>query len=95
MPETQARLHCVVYGRVQGVGFRAYAVSVARELGITGWVRNRQDGRSVETEAEGTAEQLERFRAALRIDPPGAVVERMSCEWLEPGPGYPGFTIRR
>jgi len=95
VPEAKARLRCVVEGRVQGVGFRAFVVRTATALGLSGWVRNREDGRSVETVADGPEEALERFRAALREGPPGAVVNRMTCEWLEPGPEFQGFTIRR
>lgn len=91
----EARLHCVVTGRVQGVGFRAFVRRKAREKGLTGWVRNCADGRSVETVAEGPPELLESFRAALQQGPPGAVVDRMACEWQKPGPGFPGFEIHR
>ncbi len=45
-------LHAIVSGDVQGVGFRAHTSRIARSLGITGWVRNREDG-SVEVVAEG------------------------------------------
>ena len=46
------RKHILFYGRVQGVGFRYYAVMKANQLGLTGWVRNLEDG-TVEMEAEG------------------------------------------
>ena len=46
------RKHIIFYGRVQGVGFRYYAVQKANQLGLTGWVKNLYDG-SVEMEVEG------------------------------------------
>ncbi len=47
------RERVVFSGRVQGVGFRATCVGVAREGGVTGWVRNLADGR-VEAEVQGS-----------------------------------------
>lgn len=49
-----------VYGKVQGVGFRYSALQKANELGITGFVKNRNDG-SVYIEADGEPEVLEQF----------------------------------
>lgn len=51
------RRHIFFYGRVQGVGFRWHAVSKARLLGLTGWVRNLSDG-SVEMEVQGTQTRI-------------------------------------
>ena len=51
------RRHIFFYGRVQGVGFRWHAVSKARLLGLTGWVRNLSDG-SVEMEVQGTQPRI-------------------------------------
>ena len=66
MSETTACGCRVVYaGRVQGVGFRATAVTLAQEFPVYGWVRNRADGR-VELLAEGEREQIEAFLAAVR-----------------------------
>lgn len=67
------RLHVLVRGRVQGVGFRWYAREAARDLGLAGWVRNQPDG-SVEIVAEGEPALLERLRARLRTGPSGASV---------------------
>ena len=50
----------VVKGRVQGVGFRAFAQHVADSLGVRGWAKNLDDG-NVEVYAVGTPEQLSEF----------------------------------
>ena len=60
MEGTIIRKHMKISGRVQGVGFRFRASHVARELGITGWVRNEWDG-TVELEVQGTQEQIHRL----------------------------------
>ena len=52
------RVNLVVTGAVQGVGFRYYARDEAKKLGLTGWVRNREDGK-VEIAAEGEHNALE------------------------------------
>ncbi|HEX2210828.1 MAG TPA: acylphosphatase [Longimicrobium sp.] len=62
-----------VTGRVQGVGFRWWARSLAVRLGITGTVRNLPDG-SVAVHARGTDDQLRRLEAELADGPPGARV---------------------
>ena len=64
----------VVSGRVQGVGFRWFVEREAATLGITGWVRNRDDGR-VEVMATGTREQLSALDARLREGPRAARVD--------------------
>jgi acylphosphatase len=58
-------VHVVYAGRVQGVGFRATAAGLAREHGLTGWVRNLSDGR-VELVAEGERGTVETFLRAVR-----------------------------
>ena len=57
-----------VTGRVQGVGFRFFAVGEAERLGLSGYVRNLRDGR-VEAYAIGTPEHLAQFRARLEKGP--------------------------
>ncbi len=66
-------LHAVVRGRVQGVGFRWFVREAAHRLGLAGWVRNLPDG-SVEVAADGDADLIASFRAALREGPSGATV---------------------
>ena len=65
-----------VEGRVQGVGFRAFVVRLAREAGVRGAVRNDADG-AVTAVAEGDPEALERFRTGLARGPRFARVERV------------------
>jgi hydrogenase maturation protein HypF len=62
LTERQAR-RIVISGRVQGVGFRPFIFRLAERHGLTGWVRNCA-GR-VQVHAEGDAEMLSRFEAAL------------------------------
>ena len=59
------RRHIIFYGYVQGVGFRWRAAHTANRYGITGWVRNLDDG-SVEMEAEGTEQDINELIAVLK-----------------------------
>ena len=65
--------HLRVVGRVQGVGFRWFIRQRARELGLSGWVRNRQDG-SVEIAAAGEPPAIARLESSARHGPSGAAV---------------------
>lgn len=58
--KTKIRKHIIFYGRVQGVGFRYYAVQKANQLGLTGWVKNLYDG-NVEMEVEGQEELIDQL----------------------------------
>lgn len=75
----------VVAGRVQGVGFRYYTRAAARREGLTGSVRNLDDG-GVEILVEGEAEAVERFERAVRQGPPGARVDDVLVD-LAPATG--------
>jgi len=68
--------HLLVFGRVQGVGFRESLRAEAGAAGCTGWVRNRKDG-SVEAVVEGTPEAVARVLAWARRGPPAARVDRV------------------
>jgi acylphosphatase len=92
MDGTQASaLRALVRGRVQGVGFRVFAMRRARELGLKGFVRNLGDGRTVEVVAEGQKAALEALLAALHIGPPAAHVEGIDVSWTRPTGSYEGF----
>jgi acylphosphatase len=82
----------VVTGRVQGVGFRAFVLRVARETGLTGWVRNRPDG-DVEAEAMGDEAALQRFVEAMRSGPIGAQVMHVAVQWSDAAPAASGFHV--
>ena len=84
----------VVYGGVQGVGFRYFVRQRARSLGLRGYVLNRPDG-SVELEADGPADAVEELIRTVRNGPPAARVERVV--FVEPeGEELPEpFEIRR
>ncbi|MGJ3263694.1 MAG: acylphosphatase [Salinarimonas sp.] len=84
----------VVTGRVQGVGFRAHAAERAGELGLRGFVRNREDG-AVETLAEGSPAAIEAYLAALRSGPPGASVADLAVDYVSEGEvSESGFSVR-
>jgi len=74
------RLHALVRGDVQGVGFRYFLMREARSLGLRGWVRNREDG-SVELTAEGPRPELERLLEAARRGPSHAHVTDVRADW--------------
>lgn len=88
-----ARLEAVVHGRVQGVGFRVYALGVARGLSLRGWVANESSGR-VRVVAEGPRVDLTRLLAALRSGPPAALVDRVDETWHPVAGTFAGFEIR-
>ena len=88
------RLHALARGRVQAVGFRQFVWSRAARLDLTGWVRNGDDGRSVEVEAEGSADALERLLELLRQGPYGARVDDVQASWCDEPRGYATFEVR-
>ncbi len=62
-----------IRGRVQGVGFRYHTQRFAKELGLTGWVRNQTDG-SVRVIAKGGPAQLDVLISFLEVGPAHAKV---------------------
>jgi hydrogenase maturation protein HypF len=86
------RLHVVIWGAVQGVGFRPFIYRLATALGLVGWVNNSAEG--VLIEVEGTRSQLDTFLHQLDQEkPPRSHIQRLETSWLEPV-GYAAFEIR-
>lgn len=83
----------LISGKVQGVGYRYFTTRVARELSLTGWVRNLPDGR-VEAVAAGPVARLKRFASELRIGPPRAEVSGIEVEESVSDVKIEGFQIR-
>lgn len=75
-----ARVHLIIKGRVQGVGYRMYTVETATELGLTGWVKNMPDG-GVEVTAEGDKTALDKLVEWCKQGPPMAKVKSVHDEW--------------
>lgn len=86
------RVHVVVTGTVQGVGYRWSTQLRAEGLGLAGWVRNRRDG-AVEAELEGPADAVEQALAWMAEGPPSARVRDVRTTDLEPT-GAGDFEVR-
>lgn len=78
------RVHIVVEGLVQGVGFRWFVARAAGELGLGGYTRNLWDG-SVEIEAEGSRSLIEELISKVKVGPRPAQVRDVKIEWIDPG----------
>jgi acylphosphatase len=76
----QARL--AIMGRVQGVGYRDWALATGRRLGVSGWVRNRSDG-SVEALVVGEDAAVGAMIEACRQGPPLAQVDAIDVESVD------------
>ncbi len=90
--EHLARAHVFVSGRVQGVNFRWYTQRKARELGLTGWVRNLWDGR-VEAVFEGEEGAVRRVVGWCHVGAPSSRVDRVEAQHEEPTGEFSRFRI--
>lgn len=89
-----ASFRAIVHGQVQGVFFRDFTRAHAVSFGLTGYVRNLPDGRTVGVVAEGDREKLERLADYLKVGPPGARVVRVETNWAEYTGSYTDFRVR-
>lgn len=78
-PEPLACRRWVISGRVQGVGFRWFALDNAQAFGIRGWVANTRDG-DVEVVGLGSPRSLAEFEVVLQAGPPAARVMRITSQ---------------
>ncbi|MGH2358594.1 MAG: acylphosphatase [Candidatus Limnocylindria bacterium] len=89
------RLTARVAGRVQGVGYRWWAIRQADALRLTGWVMNHDDERTVELVAEGSPEALDELERRLVRGPAGARVEQVEISRGPASGEFGGFGIVR
>ena len=82
--------HLRIKGRVQGIGYRYHMQRMARDLDVTGWVRNRHDG-SVEAIVAGTADAVGQIIAWAERGPAHAVVTNI--EVCDDSGNYSGFEM--
>ena len=90
-PRQQVARRWLIRGRVQGVGFRYFAQRAASELGLTGYVRNLDDGR-VEVYAVGPEARISELASLLHRGPRWAEVHGVEEQEAEPR-AYTSFEI--
>ncbi len=91
MPSRVRRIVARATGRVQGVGYRAFAADEAVRLLITGSARNLDDGVTVEVIGEGDEPTLRTFVERLREGPALARVDGVRFRWEDATGEFPGF----
>ena len=87
------RVHILISGDVQGIGFRFSTIQVARDLKLTGWVRNNPES-TVEIIAEGEEESLENLIAWAKEGPKPAKVANVKIDWQKPTGDFDSFDVR-
>ena len=92
--EPPQRLHILIKGHVQGVGFRAFVLEQALHLELSGWVRNTWDGQ-VEVLAEGKRSALDTLYSVLEPGPRGSLVESLNPEWTDGTGEFDCFRVER
>jgi acylphosphatase len=91
MKEAHRRVHLTISGRVQGVGYRWWFETRARELNLAGWVRNCSNG-TVEADVQGTAEAIAEVTRVAWKGPPVAQVDNVAVAEREHDPSMNGFS---
>ena len=86
------RAHVYIFGKVQGVFYRANTKKQAKKRGLKGWVKNLKDGR-VEAVFEGPEEKIREMIEWCRIGSSAARVEEVKVDWEEPE-GLEKFAIK-
>jgi acylphosphatase len=92
--EKTSRLHALIDGHVQGVGFRMFVMDQAQAMKLKGWVRNTYSGK-VEVTAEGTRSSLDTFLARLRQGPRSAFVTEVKVDWSDATGEFERFDVYR
>jgi acylphosphatase len=88
------RVRVILHGTVQGVYFRDYCKAEALKLGLSGWVKNLKDGKSVEAVVEGNVEQVIEMVRWLKKGSPGSVISKVEITEERPAGEIAAFNIR-
>lgn len=91
---SKTKKHLKITGRVQGVGFRYFTRQNARQLNITGWVKNMADG-SVETVISGKEQNVSKMKDRLKKGPPSAKVDHITELDADVDKSYTEFSVKR
>lgn len=85
------RLVLIIRGAVQGVGFRPFVFRLAKDEGLSGWIRNSTEG--IQLEVEGSSLSLQNFLRRIQAEAPQqAVIQKLETYYQSPA-GYTGFRI--
>lgn len=87
------RIHLIISGDVQGVGFRSWVREEARKFGLTGWVKNRED-RTVELVVEGEESVLRELIELCRRGPEVAWITGVQVKREEASGEFINFEVR-
>lgn len=79
---TEKRIHIIVSGLVQGVGFRMFVLREASARSLSGWTRNLPDG-TVEVEAQGNSGRVDELIRQIRIGPSRSSVTSIKVKEIE------------
>ena len=88
----KVRAHVLISGDVQGVFFRANTRNLARSHGLTGWVKNTDDGR-VEVVVEGTRSKITEFVSWCHKGPAAASVRSVEVKWQQATGEFKDFEV--
>jgi len=94
MAKELARAHIFIQGQVQGVAYRWWTQKTAERIGLTGWVKNLEDGR-VEIVAEGEKGNLEKLIELAKTGPRFAEVTHVDVIWEDHTGEYSTFEVVR
>ena len=89
------KIHVIIRGTVQGVGYRYFSSRTAQAFGLVGWVRNLADG-TVELWAEGPVDKVTQLETWCREGPPNARVDgiKLICRETISQISFSKFEIR-
>ena len=88
------QVHLYIKGDVIGIGFRAWTKIQAKIIGVTGWVRNKEDG-FVEAQIQGEEEKVKQIIDLVKKAPPVSHVSEVEVFWQEPKEIFDQFEIRK